>query len=76
MESLTRSQEREMKDLYDEIFIHGTSYKSLLNDGFTIEEINYVLVKDGLKPITIRAKEKLAWAYKIKFIIKFKIALK
>ena len=60
MESLTRSQEREMKDLYDEIFIHGTSYKSLLNDGFTIEEINYVLVKDGLKPITIRAKEKLA----------------
>ena len=60
MECLTRSQEREMNDLYDEIFIHGTSYKSLLNDGFTIEEINHVLVKGGLKPITKRAKEKLA----------------
>ena len=60
MEDLARSEEREMRDLYDEIFIYGTSYKSLLNDGFTIEEINYVLVKGGLKPITIRAKEKLA----------------
>ena len=59
MESLIRSQEREMKDLYDEIFIRGTSYKSLLNDGFTIEEINHVLVKGGLKPITIRARRKL-----------------
>ncbi len=60
MESLTRSQEREMNDLYDEIFIHGTSYKSLLKDGFTIEEINHVLVKGGLKPITLKAiKEKL-----------------
>ena len=61
MEALTRSQEREMNDLYDEIFIYGTSYKSLLKDGFTIEEINHVLVKDGLKPITLNAtKEKLA----------------
>ena len=60
MESLTRSQEREMNDLYDEIFIYGTSYKSLLNDGFTLEEINHVLVKGGLKPIKLKAKEKLA----------------
>tara|TARA_Y100000114_G_C11566512_1_gene234329 strand:- start:8 stop:259 length:252 start_codon:yes stop_codon:yes gene_type:complete len=58
MECLTRSKEREMNDLYDEIFIHGTSYKSLLNDGFTLEEINHVLVKGGLKQITKRAKEK------------------
>ncbi len=55
-----RSQEREMNALYDEIFIYGTSYKSLLNDGFTLEEINHVLVKGGLKPITLKAKEKLA----------------
>ena len=58
MESLTRSQEREMKGLYDEIFIYGTSYKSLLNDGFTLEEINHVLVKGGLKPITLKAKRR------------------
>ena len=56
MEDLARSQEREINDLYDEIFIHGTSYKSLLDDGFTLEEINHVLVKGGLKPITIKAK--------------------
>lgn len=58
MESLTRSKEREMNDLYDEIFIYGTSYKSLLNDGFTLEEINHVLVKGGLKPITIKEKRR------------------
>jgi hypothetical protein len=58
MESLTRSQEREMKGLYDEIFIYGTNYKSLLNDGFTLEEINHVLVKGGLKPITLKAKRR------------------
>jgi len=64
MESLTRSQEREIKGLYDEIFIYGTSYKSLLNDGFTLEEINHVLVKGGLKPITLKSKkEKLAWIH-------------
>ena len=56
MEDLARSTEREMNDLYDEIFIHGTSYKSLLNDGFTLEEINHVLVKGGLKPITKKEK--------------------
>ena len=58
MESLTRSQEREINDLYDEIFIHGTSYKSLLSDGFTLEEINHVLIKGGLKPITLKAKRR------------------
>jgi hypothetical protein len=48
------SKEREMRDLYDEIFIHGTSYKSLLEDGFTLDEINHVLVKGGLQPIAKR----------------------
>ena len=53
-----RSQEREMNYLYHAIFIYGTSYKSLLNDGFTLEEINHVLVKGGIKPITIKAKRR------------------
>ena len=51
-----RSQEREMNYLYHAIFIHGTSYKSLLNDGFTIEEINHVLVKGGLKPLKAKRR--------------------
>jgi len=48
------SKEREMRDLYDEIFIYGTSYKQLLDDGFTLDEINHVLVKGGLQPIAKR----------------------
>ena len=43
-----------MRDLYDEIFIHGTSYESLLNDGYTLDEINHVLVKGGWQPIVKR----------------------
>ena len=50
------SKEREMNDLYDEIFVHGTSFKSLLDDGFTLEEINYVLALGGLSPIALGAK--------------------
>ena len=54
MESLTRSQERKINDLYDKVFIHGTRFKTLLDVGFTLKEINHVLVKGGLKPITKR----------------------
>tara|TARA_R100000388_G_C7101886_1_gene92473 strand:+ start:123 stop:296 length:174 start_codon:yes stop_codon:yes gene_type:complete len=48
------SKEREMRDLYDEVFVYGTSFKKLLNDGFTLEEINYVLVLGGLSPLVCR----------------------
>ena len=52
----TMSKEREMNDLYEEIFVHGTSFKSLLDDGFTLEEINYVLALGGLSPIALGTK--------------------
>ena len=43
-----------MQWLYDEIFIYGTKYKTLLKDGFTLEEINHCLKQGGLRPITLR----------------------
>tara|TARA_R100001440_G_scaffold7451_5_gene14638 strand:+ start:166 stop:345 length:180 start_codon:yes stop_codon:yes gene_type:complete len=51
------SKEREMRDLYDEVFVHGTSFKKLLNDGFTLEEINYVLVLGGLSPLVCETRQ-------------------
>lgn len=51
-----RNLSKEMQWLYEEIFIHGTKYKTLLNDGFTLEEINLCLKQGGLRPITLRKK--------------------
>lgn len=48
------SQEREMRDLYDHIFIDGTSYLALILKGYTIAEINYCLVKGGLNKLRLR----------------------
>jgi len=49
-----RSKERELLGLYEEIFIHGTSYKQLLIDGFKIDEINFTLRRGGLKNLRLR----------------------
>jgi len=48
------NKEKEMQWLYDEIYIYGTPYKKLIEDGFTVDEINYVrCVLNDDKPIEI-----------------------
>tara|TARA_R100000231_G_scaffold138008_2_gene115437 strand:- start:2 stop:181 length:180 start_codon:yes stop_codon:yes gene_type:complete len=51
------NREREIRDLYDEVFVYGTSFKKLLNDGYTLEEINYVLVLGGLSPLACETRQ-------------------
>lgn len=48
------SKEREIRDLYEHIFMDGTSYFALLLKGYTINEINYCLVKGGLNKLRLR----------------------
>lgn len=54
MINIMRSQDRELAALYDEVFIYGTSYKQLIIDGFTINEINLTLRKGGLENLRLR----------------------
>jgi hypothetical protein len=45
---------KEMQWLYEEIYIYGTPYKKLIEDGFTLDEINYVrTVLNNDKPIKL-----------------------
>lgn len=41
------SKEREMRDLWDEIWIHGTPEAELIEDGFTQEEIDWIKDRGG-----------------------------
>jgi hypothetical protein len=54
MINIMRSQDRELAALYDEVFVYGTSYKQLIIDGFTIDEINLTLRKGGLENLRLR----------------------
>ena len=54
MNYMMKNKDRELAALYDEVFVYGTSYKQLIIDGFTIDEINLTLRKGGFENLRLR----------------------